>query len=91
MSSQQYGFSYEVFKNAAELRPADRELLKAAQACDFTGICTVFIDLRWEPLHVCQMVKLSVEANQENASFPAGLCAEGVLLAVASSRIPRKK
>jgi cytidine deaminase len=32
--------------------------------------------------------ELVVGANQENASFPAGLCAEGVVMAVASSTFP---
>ncbi len=90
MSSQQYGFSYEVFKNAAELSPADRELLQAAQAA------TALAYAPYSLFKVGAAARLSnggiiSGANQENASFPAGLCAERVLLAVASSTYPAEK
>ncbi|HTE09262.1 MAG TPA: cytidine deaminase [Flavitalea sp.] len=90
MSSQQYGFSYEVFRNAAELDPADQDLLKAAQAAT---------ELAYAPYSLYKVgaaARLSngsiiCGANQENASFPAGLCAERVLLAVASSTYSAEK
>lgn len=90
MSSQQYGFSYEVFKNAAELSPADRELLQAAQAA------TALAYAPYSLFKVGAAARLSnggiiSGANQENASFPAGLCAERVLLAVASSTYTAEK
>jgi len=90
MSSQHYGFSYEVFKNASELDLAGRELLKAAQAA------TSLAYAPYSLFKVGAAARLSnggiiSGANQENASFPAGLCAERVLLAVASSAYPGEK
>jgi len=90
MSSQQYGFSYEVFKNASALDLGDRELLKAAQAA------TALAYAPYSLFKVGAAARLSnggiiSGANQENASFPAGLCAERVLLAVASSTYPAEK
>jgi cytidine deaminase len=87
MSSQHYGFSYEVFTNASDLDQADRDLINAARAA--TGLAYA----PYSMYKVGAAARLSngeiiSGANQENASFPAGLCAERVLLAVASSTHP---
>jgi cytidine deaminase len=90
MSSQQYGFSYEVFRNVAELDPADRDLLKAAQAATELAYAPYSLYKVGAAAHLSNGSIIS-GANQENASFPAGLCAERVLLAVASSTYSAEK
>jgi cytidine deaminase len=90
MSSQQYGFSYEVFRNAAELELEDRELLKAAQAATALAYAPYSLFKVGAAARLSNGVIIN-GANQENASFPAGLCAERVLLAVASSTYSAEK
>lgn len=88
MKQEVYQFNYKTFDSPHELTTDDRELLKAAQdACSLAHS-------PYSEFSVGAAAKLSngeiiKGANQENASFPAGLCAEGVVLAVASSQFPK--
>ncbi len=90
MSLQQYGFSYEVFRDVAELDRTDRELLEAAKAATALAYAPYSLFKVGAAARLSNGVIIS-GANQENASFPAGLCAERVLLAVASSTYPAEK
>jgi cytidine deaminase len=85
--SQSFSFSYEAFAAPAALSTADRALLEAA---------TEAISLAYAPysgFHVGAALLLAdgsivKAANQENASYPAGICAERAALAAASSSHP---
>ncbi len=80
-------FSYQTFAAAAALSAEDGALLQAA---------TEAIALAYAPysgFHVGAALLLAdgnivKGANQENASYPAGICAERVALAAASSLYP---
>jgi len=88
MKEELYQFAYKVYESFSELNDEDKMLLKAAQ--DSASIAYA----PYSDFNVGAAAKLSNGeivrgGNQENASFPAGLCAEGVVMAVAASRFPR--
>ena len=88
MKEEIYQFAYKVYESFSELNDEDKMLLKAAQ--DAASIAYA----PYSDFNVGAAAKLSNGeivrgGNQENASFPAGLCAEGVVMAVAASRFPR--
>lgn len=82
-------FDYQFFASSEELSPSYQNLLLAAQEA------TTLSFAPYSKFHVGaalllengQIVKGS---NQENASFPAGICAERVALSTASSVAPHE-
>jgi len=87
LKKEVHQFSYEVYDSAAELSPADAALLKEAAAV------TVHAYAPYSRFRVGAAAKLDngrvvTGTNQENASFPAGICAERVLMSTASSLYP---
>ncbi|MFL9484423.1 cytidine deaminase [Chitinophagaceae bacterium LWZ2-11] len=87
MSSEKYSFEYEVFDSIDNLNVEDASLLKKARETT---------DLAYAPysnFHVGAAAKLNngevvIGSNQENASFPVGICAERSLLASTSALFP---
>ena len=82
-----HSFDYQVFDSALELQSADRELLDNAKKA-ISGSYAPY-----SRYHVGAAVKLAngvvfTGSNQENMSFPAGLCAERVAVFAASSNFP---
>ena len=87
MKEKQFEFSYLVYDSIDEL-PADKKelLLKAREV-------TKYSYAPYSRFHVGAMAKMENGelihgTNQENASFPVGMCAERVLLSTASSLFP---
>lgn len=80
-------FRFEVFKNIEELTSEDAKLLKRSRQVTekayapysnfFVGAAALLLN-----------GKIVEGTNQENASFPAGICAERTLLSTASSIFP---
>jgi cytidine deaminase len=89
MNKQTFQFNYDVYASLAELVPADRFLL---------GKATEAIGNAYAPysnFRVAAAAKLSngqiiTGTNQENAAFPAGLCAERIVLGIAGSAWPNE-
>jgi cytidine deaminase len=87
---QSISFEYLLFDNDNQLAPDLKTLLQAANEA---------VELSYAPysrFHVGAALLLSngeiiKGSNQENASFPAGICAERVALSVASSLFPSEK
>lgn len=84
MTQGQYQFSYDLYDSAEALTEADRQLLQSAQDA------TAYAYAPYSNFHVGAAALLhngQVETgtNQENASYPAGICAERVLLSAISS------
>jgi cytidine deaminase len=87
MRQQKFEFSFTVYDSIDELDADDRQLLMEAR--DVT-------DKAYAPysnFHVGAAAKLSnnkivTGTNQENASYPVGICAERVLLSAISSLQP---
>jgi len=80
-------FSYEVYDSAAELDVDDAALLNKAKEV------TAHAYAPYSRFRVGAAARLDngqvvTGTNQENASFPAGICAERVLMSAASSLYP---
>lgn len=87
MEKINHPFSYARYENIHSLSPADAALLRQAQKA------TSLAYAPYSHFHVGAAIQLSngiiaSGANQENASFPAGICAERVALATTSSQYP---
>ena len=88
MKKQDYHFNYEVFDSIDELSEDDKWLLDEAREV------TQHAYAPYSRFQVAAVAKLSngeiiSGTNQENASFPAGICAERVVLAIISSLYPK--
>lgn len=80
-------FDYQIFDSALELQTTDRELLDKAKEAVSGSYAP------YSHYHVGAAVKLAnghiiIGSNQENMSFPAGLCAERVAVFAAASNFP---
>ncbi|MBA2499184.1 MAG: cytidine deaminase [Chitinophagaceae bacterium] len=87
MQKQELTFQYEVFESSKDLSPGDKALLDRAK--EATGLAYA----PYSKFHVGAAARLVtgelvVGSNQENASFPVGICAERVLLSALSSLYP---
>ena len=87
MKQQKFEFSYEVYENIDDLSQEDQQLLNEARGATKQSYAP------YSNFHVGAAAKLSngkimLGSNQENASFPVGICAERVLLSTASSLHP---
>jgi len=87
MPEQKFEFTYEVYNSIEELNSQDAWLLNEAKEVTQDAYAP------YSNFRVGAVAKLSngeivAGTNQENASFPAGLCAERVLLASVSSIYP---
>ena len=81
---------YELYDDASELAPDDAALLQEART---------HTHLAYAPYSHFQVVAAArlkdgtivYGANQENASYPVGICAERTLLSTLSSQFPKDK
>jgi cytidine deaminase len=87
MQTHTHQFEYRVYDSAAELDPADSELLTKAREAVASSYAP------YSCYHVGAAVRLDngrifLGSNQENMAFPAGLCAERVAVFSAMSACP---
>ena len=87
MKEQKFEFSFEVYDSVDELNEQDKQLLNEARNATQQAYAP------YSNFHVGASAKLIngkiiTGSNQENASFPVGICAERVLLSSASSLYP---
>lgn len=87
MKKQKFEFSFEVYDSVDELSDQDKQLLNEARKTTQQAYAP------YSNFHVGAAAKLIngkiiSGSNQENASFPVGICAERVLLGSASSLYP---
>lgn len=87
MKEKKFEFNYTVYDNVDELPESKKSLLKEAREITQNAYAP------YSRFQVGAVAKLSngelvKGSNQENASFPVGLCAERVLLATISSLHP---
>ena len=88
MKEKKFEFNYTVYDSIDELPEEQKHLLKEAREV------TEHAYAPYSRFQVGAIAKLSngeliKSSNQENASFPVGLCAERVLLATVSSLYPK--
>jgi cytidine deaminase len=87
MKQKKFEFSFEVYDSIDELNADDRQLLTEARKVTDNAYAP------YSNFHVGAAAKLSnnkivTGTNQENASYPVGICAERVLLSAVSSLYP---
>ena len=87
MKTEEFKFSISVYGSSDELNPKDAFILREARSV------TQFAYAPYSNFQVGAVAKLingeTVKGtNQENASYPAGICAERVLLSCAASQYP---
>ena len=85
--NKEYHFTYREYESEEDLHEEDRELLRIAREA------TAIADAPYSKFYVGaagRLIsgKIITGVNQENASFPAGNCAERSLLNVAGSQYP---
>ena len=88
MNKQDYTFTFEVYDDIKDLTEEDQWLLQEAREV------TQHAYAPYSNFQVGAIARLAngeivAGSNQENASFPVGLCAERVLLASAASIFPK--
>jgi cytidine deaminase len=88
MKERKFEFNYTVFESIDELPEIQRSLLQEARKITEQAYAP------YSNFQVGAVARLAngeivSGSNQENASFPVGLCAERVLLASISSRFPK--
>lgn len=87
MKENKFEFSYDVYKDISELDEKDAWLLNEARAITEQAYAP------YSNFHVGAVAMLSngevvAGTNQENASYPVGICAERVLLGNAATLYP---
>jgi cytidine deaminase len=87
MNAEKYQFSYDVYHSITELNEQDAWLLNEAREVTAAAYAP------YSNFNVGAVAKLAngeivAGTNQENASYPVGICAERVLLGSAASLYP---
>jgi cytidine deaminase len=87
MKQQQYSFHFEVYNAIENLAEEDAALLTKAREATQLAYAP-YSNFRVGAVAKLANGKIVAGSNQENASFPAGMCAEQVLLASVSTLFP---
>ena len=87
MKKADHYFSFEIFDSTDELEPTDVILLEEAKKIASQAYAP-YSGFRVGAVARLAGGRLLSGTNQENASFPAGICAERVLLSAVSSVYP---
>jgi cytidine deaminase len=90
MNIKQQILQYEIYESAGELKDEDRTLLIQAKKAAETAYAP-YSQFKVGAAALLTNGSTVMGSNQENASFPAGLCAERVLMSALSSRYPDLK
>ena len=88
MKKEDYNFTFEVYESIDELTDADAQLLIEARKVTQDAYAP-YSHFRVGAAARLNNGKMVTGTNQENASFPIGLCAERVLLATSASLFPQ--
>ncbi len=84
---EQFSFNYEVFTSSNELSKSDKDLLEAARDTTKNAYAP-YSNFLVGAVARMKNGSLVKGTNQENASYPVGICAERVLMSAASSLFP---
>lgn len=87
MEKKEIRFSYDEYPSDRELPASDYDLLDAARSA-IADAYAPYSHFRVGAAARLANGELITGSNQENASFPAGICAERTLLSAAVSRYP---
>lgn len=84
MRKEVYEFKYELFESSTDLSEKDRNLLEEARKVTEIAYAP-YSEFKVGAVALLNNGSKVSGTNQENASYPVGLCAERALLATASS------
>lgn len=84
---KEISIAYEVLESSDDLRPEDAGLLEAARK-ETTNAYAPYSNFRVGAAARLISGEIVKGTNQENAAFPAGICAERVLMSAAASLFP---
>jgi cytidine deaminase len=83
MKKEQYNFGFEVYDSIADLKPEEAALLEEARKNTAIAYAP-YSHFRVGAVALLANGEKIAGSNQENASYPVGICAERVLLSAAS-------
>ncbi len=83
MKKEEVKFEYQVFEDISELKEADQNLLAAARKVTANAYAP-YSNFLVGAVGLLSNGETVEGTNQENASYPVGICAERVLLGVAA-------
>lgn len=89
MPTEKYSFNYELYNSIDELSQEQTELLKQARIIAETAYAP-YSHFFVGAAALVENGEVITGTNQENASYPVGLCAERSLLATAATLFPNK-
>jgi len=89
MIIEKYNFEFEVYDTIDELTTADADLLKHARKITEIAYAP-YSNFKVGASALLQNGEIVHGTNQENASYPIGICAERVLLASAAMLFPNE-
>ena len=87
MKENKFEFSYQVYNDISELNERDAWLLNEARSITEQAYAP-YSKFHVGAVAILENGKTVAGTNQENASYPVGICAERVLLATSSSNYP---
>jgi cytidine deaminase len=87
MEQQKYIFDFDVYDSIALLQPIDSMLLQKARETT-TNAYAPYSRFNVGAAAILNNKEIITGTNQENASYPVGICAERVLLSAASAIFP---
>lgn len=85
-----FEFSYEEFRDSSELQEKDQWLLNEARAVTEQAYAP-YSNFHVGAVAILENGEIVAGTNQENASYPVGICAERVLLGNAATLYPKVK
>jgi cytidine deaminase len=87
MNTKEYHFAFTVYDAISELSKADAALLHEARAVTKNAYAP-YSNFNVAAVALLSNGEMVAGTNQENASYPVGICAERVLLSIVSSLHP---
>lgn len=83
MIIEEYRFQFKVYNSSSDLTVDDKNLLEAARSITAKAYAP-YSNFNVGAIAICSNGETVTGTNQENASYPVGICAERVLLSSAS-------
>jgi cytidine deaminase len=88
MNEKKFEFSYEVYKDSSELNEKDAWLLGEARTVTEQAYAP-YSNFHVGAVAILENGEIVAGTNQENASYPVGICAERVLLGSVATLHPK--
>ncbi|MBO0321660.1 cytidine deaminase [Muricauda sp. CAU 1633] len=87
MEKKQIGFELSIYQDVSELSQSEQKLLHAAEQAQKNAYAP-YSNFQVGAAVLLENGEIIIGSNQENASYPSGLCAERVAVFQAGARYP---